>query len=49
MDVDQVSETVAMQSLLAKRTNKLDAIKNLDQKLLKKTANREKQDKDRRI
>jgi hypothetical protein len=48
MDIDSQDENVNM-NLLLKKSSKLDAIKDFDKKLLMKTAEREKQDKDERI
>lgn len=50
MDIDQVGDnTNTMQQALANRTSKLDAIQKMDQKFLKKNAEKERQDKDKRI
>lgn len=52
MDIDQsIQEPALAVQALANRNsgNKLDAIKSLDAMLLKKTAEREKQDKDKRL
>ena len=48
MDIDSQDENVNM-NLLLKKSSKLDAIKDFDKKLLMKTAEREKHDKDERI
>ena len=48
MDVDQQNGESATVQALANRTSKLDAIKSLDAKLLKQTAERERQDKEQR-
>ena len=48
MDVDQEGQECATVQALQNRTSKLDAINNLDAKMLKRTAERTKQDQEQR-